>query len=179
MLNDSIWCCYLCRLKKRKVRNSVLNFICCCCLNKLFLWASYINLTTHFCYQNFNSFSPSFKLRGTRKSLSQVMNLNSYKRSTGIRNLVHFTVGQVMCQTFDNVMSLLSSLLHLNLLKAESTTRLKGRGWGGGREVHLKEKRATRQCQVKIIYLSDNGIFHLWGQTLIRSFSAISNFQHD
>ena len=27
MLNDSIWCCYLCRLKKRKVRNLVLNFI--------------------------------------------------------------------------------------------------------------------------------------------------------
>ena len=27
MLNGSIWCCYLCRLKKRKVRNLVLNFI--------------------------------------------------------------------------------------------------------------------------------------------------------
>ena len=27
MLNDSIWCCYLCRLKKKKVRNLVLNFI--------------------------------------------------------------------------------------------------------------------------------------------------------
>ena len=27
MLNDSIWCCYLCRLKKRKVRNLVLNLI--------------------------------------------------------------------------------------------------------------------------------------------------------
>ena len=85
-----------------------------------------------------------------------------------------------MCYPFDNVMSPLSSLLHLNLLKAESTTMLKGKEWGwGGREVHLKEKRATRQCQVKIIYLSDNGIFHLWGKTLIRSFSAISNVQHD
>ena len=62
-------------------------------------------------------------------------------------------------------MSLLSSLLHLNLLKAESTTMLKGKGWGlGGGGFHLKEKRATRQCQVKIINLSDNGIFHLLGK---------------
>ena len=60
------------------------------------LFDLFISLFISF-YQNFNSFSPSYKQQGTRKASWQAKNLNCYERNTRLRNLVYTTVRENYC----------------------------------------------------------------------------------